>query len=180
MRYAKILENGSLEYAPRNIDGVSNWIEDVDAVKAAGYLPVHDSFLTPEGKVFSGWENVDDVICPVFSEEPGATDEEKKQIVRQVRNDYINKLTWRIERYREQIALSNETTDDGELIQKILEYRQYLRDYPGSSATWFEQLPQTFEDWLEVHSVSSENNTDNSLSVEPENRAQSNEVEDEE
>lgn len=39
-RYAKINDNGTLEYAPRDMPGISNWIEDETAVLAAGFLPV--------------------------------------------------------------------------------------------------------------------------------------------
>ena len=77
MRYAKILENGSLEYAPRNIDGVSNWIEDVDAVKAAGYLPVKEEAI-PEGCYTSSYREVDGTVCAVYDKLPEATYIEKR------------------------------------------------------------------------------------------------------
>ena len=78
MRYAKILENGSLEYAPRNIDGVSNWIEDVDAVKAAGYLPVSEEVI-PQGYVVSCWEIKDGEIVQILEKIPEPTKEEQRQ-----------------------------------------------------------------------------------------------------
>lgn len=76
--------------------------------------------------------------------EPEPTEKEKKQRVRWIRDSYINELTWRIERYNEQISLHIEPE---ETIDDILKYRQYLRDYPNSSETWFEQNPLTFDEW---------------------------------
>lgn len=78
MHYAKILENGSLEYAPRNIDGVSNWIEDVDAVKAAGYLPVIEEAI-PEGYYTSSYREVNGTVCAVYDKLPEATYVEKRR-----------------------------------------------------------------------------------------------------
>ncbi len=64
--YAKILENGNLEYAPRDIPGVSNWGLNEANVLAAGYLPV-DSVVAPKGKQQAGWKIENDRIVPVFT-----------------------------------------------------------------------------------------------------------------
>lgn len=58
-------------------------------------------------------------------------------------------------------------------------YRSYLRDYTKCE-NWWKQEPMSFEVWLGVVNTLAENNPDSELSVEPENKAQSNEVEDEE
>lgn len=50
-KYAKLLEDGSIQFAPTDYNGVSNWINDEQAVLAEGYLPVEVP-ETPQGKVF--------------------------------------------------------------------------------------------------------------------------------
>lgn len=78
---------------------------------------------------------------------PEPTPEEKKTTVRYIRDSYINGIEWRVSRYRDQSELGITTTDDAETYHKILEYMQYLRDYPESSVYWYEQNPLTFEEW---------------------------------
>lgn len=82
--------------------------------------------------------------APVKSE---PTPEEKKTTVRYIRDSYINGIEWRVSRYRDQSELGITTTDDLETYHKILEYVQYLRDYPESSVYWYEHNPKTFEEW---------------------------------
>lgn len=53
IKYAKILENGALEYAPRNKDGISNWGLDEELVLSAGYLPVEETEIPIDGKVYT-------------------------------------------------------------------------------------------------------------------------------
>lgn len=52
-KYAKLNKDGTLEYAPINLNGVSNWINDENAVLAAGYLPLEE-LEPPEGQYVSG------------------------------------------------------------------------------------------------------------------------------
>ena len=78
---------------------------------------------------------------------PEPTVEEKKMMVRSVRDTYINNIEWRVSRYRDQTELQIETSDTRETYHQILEYMQYLRDYPESSETWYEKNPMTFEEW---------------------------------
>lgn len=78
---------------------------------------------------------------------PEPTEEEKQAAVREVRDRYINDIEWRVSRYRDQREISVETTDSATTYGQILRYMQYLRDYPESSETWYEQEPQTFEEW---------------------------------
>ena len=81
---------------------------------------------------------------------PQPTVDEKKAAVRGVRDGYINDIEWRVSRYRDQKELEITTTDDAQTYHKILEYMQYLRDYPKSSETWYENNPMTFEEWNEA------------------------------
>lgn len=80
--------------------------------------------------------------------QPEPTVDEKKEMVRTVRDQYINEIEWRVSRYRDQKELGMATTDDENTYIQILEYMQYLRDYPESSETWYEQNPLTFEEWV--------------------------------
>lgn len=80
--------------------------------------------------------------------QPEPTVDEKKEMVRTVRDQYINEIEWRVSRYRDQKELGMATTDDEQTYIQILEYMQYLRDYPESSETWYEQNPLTFEEWV--------------------------------
>ena len=80
--------------------------------------------------------------------QPEPTVDEKKEMVRTVRDQYINEIEWRVSRYRDQKELGMATTDDEQTYIQVLEYMQYLRDYPESSETWYEQNPLTFEEWV--------------------------------
>lgn len=79
--------------------------------------------------------------------QPEPTVDQKKMMVRRTRDIYIYSIEWRVSRYRDQIEMQIETTDTEETYHKILQYMQYLRDYPESSETWYEQNPLTFEEW---------------------------------
>lgn len=72
IHYAKIKDDGTLEYAPRNIPGISNWLSTPTAVIAAGYLPVVET-ETPEGHYISGYAVEDGWIAPVFNRIPEPT-----------------------------------------------------------------------------------------------------------
>lgn len=78
---------------------------------------------------------------------PEKPEEEIKKDVRAIRDNYIRDIEWRVSRYRDQAEMQIETTDTEEEYHKILQYMQYLRDYPESSETWYEQNPMTFEEW---------------------------------
>ena len=65
-KYAKITENGTIKYAPRDISGVSNWIEDTVAVLQAGYLPVAET-MAPEGQYISGYKIENNQVVPIFT-----------------------------------------------------------------------------------------------------------------
>lgn len=75
--------------------------------------------------------------------------EEKEAEVRAVRDQYINDIEWRVSRYRDQKEIDIPTTDTHETYVKVLQYMQYLRDYPESTWNWYEQNPLTFEEWIE-------------------------------
>ena len=78
---------------------------------------------------------------------PEPTVDQKKKNIRSVRDSYISGIEWRVSRYRDQVDAGIQTTDTEEEYQSILAYMQYLRDYPESSETWYEEKPMTFEEW---------------------------------
>lgn len=89
---------------------------------------------------------------------PEPTDEELQSRARHVRDAYMEFTQNRIDRYRNQKELGIETTDTEEVFKRLLEYTQYLRDYPNGENWWlitcksFEEF--TFEDEHELDEVS--------------------------
>lgn len=68
----------------------------------------------------------------------------KKSETKTARDKMINDISWRVERAREQKELGMPVIDD---YKKLLEYRQYLRDFPQSSDDWWEKQIKTYEEW---------------------------------
>lgn len=71
-KYVKIKENGeALEYAPRDIPGISNWGLDEANVLAAGFLPLEETPQPRDGKRYVlSYEQRGDKIAEVWTEEP--------------------------------------------------------------------------------------------------------------
>ena len=102
--------------------------------------------------------NVDGVLKRYFAigSEPEPyvpTTEELQAAVRAERDQMINDTEWRISRNNDERELGLEETDDR---ASLLEYRQYLRDYPETRGRWWEQNPMTFEDRNELPGNSGE------------------------
>ena len=74
------------------------------------------------------------------------TDDELKAQVRTVRDNYMQITQNRIDRYRNQKELGIETTDTEEVFKRLLEYTQYLRDYPNGE-NWWVKNPMVFGEW---------------------------------
>ena len=70
-----------------------------------------------------------------------------KNQVRAVRNMYLQITQNRIDRYRNQKELGIETTDTEEVFKRLLEYTQYLRDYPNGE-NWWSENPMIFDAWV--------------------------------
>ena len=68
----------------------------------------------------------------------------KKSETKAARDKMINDISWRVERAREQKELGIPVIDD---YKKLLEYRQYLRNFPQSSDDWWEKEIKTYEEW---------------------------------
>ena len=74
------------------------------------------------------------------------TEDELKAQVRDVRDNYMQTTQDRIDRYRNQKELGIETTDTEEVFKRLLEYTQYLRDYPNGE-NWWVKNPMVFDEW---------------------------------
>lgn len=67
--------------------------------------------------------------------------------MRFVRDQYLRITQNKIDRYRNQKELGTQTTDNEQVYISLLEYTQYLRDYPQSSDTWYQSAPLDFDTW---------------------------------
>ena len=75
------------------------------------------------------------------------TEDELKAQIRAVRDKYMQTTQNRIDRYRNQKELGIETTDTEEAFKRLLEYTQYLRDYPNGE-NWWVKNPMVFDEWV--------------------------------
>ena len=85
----------------------------------------------------------------VIGDEPkpyAPTDDELKVQARDIRDNYMQITQNRIDRYRNQKELGIETTDTEEVFKQLLEYTQYLRDYPNGE-NWWVKNPMVFDAW---------------------------------
>lgn len=69
--------------------------------------------------------------------EPEPTEDEKKNIVRTIRNSYLQQYDF--------TQLSDAPFTEEEKVV-YAEYRQYLRDYTNNE-NWWKQDPKTFDEW---------------------------------
>ena len=86
----------------------------------------------------------------VIGDEPkpyAQTDDELKVQARSIRDNYMQTTQNRIDRYRNQKELGIETTDTEEVFKQLLEYTQYLRDFP-SGKNWWSKNPMIFDEWV--------------------------------
>ena len=98
-------------------------------------------YCNENGKVI---EDKGDYLEAVNPPEP--SDEEREAQVRSVRDKYMQTTQNRIDRYRNQKELGIETTDTEEVFKQLLDYTQYLRDYP-SGKNWWSKNPMMFDEW---------------------------------
>ena len=92
----------------------------------------------------------DDGECYKVVKIPEPTEEEIKENVRTICSQYINNISWRVERYNTQKELGIETSDITETYLKILEYMQYLRNFDKQEGKWWMSNPLIFEEWQKL------------------------------
>lgn len=103
---------------------------------------------------------IGDEPAPIIIPEPREpTVEELQMQKRSERDGLLQGAQNRIDRYRNQLELGVETVDTEVIYKKMLEYTQYLRDYP-SGEDWWLNSPLMFEEWKSLQTT---NNNDVSL-----------------
>ena len=75
------------------------------------------------------------------------TEDELKSQIRAVRDNYMQTTQNRIDRYRNQKEVDIVTTDSEATYKLLLQYTQYLRDYP-SGKNWWSENPMIFDAWV--------------------------------
>ena len=141
-----------------NFEAAQKWAQEhgtsfeEDVSKREPYEQEHEeTYMNPT----TGADEVKLVKTPtlkrffVIGDEPKPyvpTDDELKAQVRTVRDNYMQTTQNRIDRYRNQKELGIETTDTEEVFKQLLEYTQYLRDYP-SGENWWVKNPMVFDEW---------------------------------
>lgn len=139
------LEDGKLIVAPVNYNGISNFNKSPELMAEAGFKEVveaeypgagYDAIYTEtDGKIMQSWEQSIVLV------------EGLKSFIREDRNALLDGIQWRVDRYKEQTELGIDTTDSAEMYMAILQYKQYLRDYPQTSDTWYQSAPLDFDTW---------------------------------
>lgn len=129
----------------------TTFVEDVS--KREPYEQEHEeTYMNPT----TGADEVKLVKTPtikrfwVIGDEPKPyvpTEDELKSQIRAVRDNYMQTTQNRIDRYRNQQELGTETVDDEATYKLLLEYTQYLRDYP-SGKNWWSENPMVFDEWV--------------------------------
>ena len=141
-----------------NFEAAQKWAQehgtsfDEDVSKREPYEQEHEETYM---NLTTGETEVKTVSSPtikrffVIGDEPKhyvPTEDELKAQVRAVRDKYMQTTQNRIDRYRNQKELGIETTDTEEVFKQLLEYTQYLRDYP-SGKNWWVKNPMIFDAW---------------------------------
>ena len=142
-----------------NFEAAQKWAQDhgtsfeEDVSKREPYEQEHEeTYMNPT----TGADEVRLVKTPtlkrfwVIGDEPKPyvqTDDELKSQTRAVRDKYMQFTQSRIDRYRNQRGLGIETTDTEEVFKRLLEYTQYLRDYPNGK-NWWSENPMVFDEWV--------------------------------
>ena len=139
-----------------NFEAAQKWAQEhgtsfeEDVAKREPYEQEHEeTYMNPT----TGTDEVRLVKTPtlkrfwVIGDEPKPyvpTEDELKAQVRAVRDKYMQTTQNRIDRYRNQKELGIETTDTEEVFKRLLEYTQYLRDYPNGE-NWWSENPMIFD-----------------------------------
>ena len=71
IKYVKINENGNLDYAPLNFEGVSNWGLSEELVTEAGYLPLQETDKPDDEKRYiKSYTEQNGMIVSIWTEHP--------------------------------------------------------------------------------------------------------------
>lgn len=127
--FAKFVSETEIEVAPKNKGQWSNYDQNIELMKADGYLEVKVIEQPSDDKPKVMYRLNKDVIEQYTS---SLSSQELYVIRRKERDEAINNIIWRVQRYEQQKQLGIQTTDSDETYMNILKYIQYLRDVPNN------------------------------------------------
>ena len=127
---------------------MKGWVKVVDDEKKLCILGggTDTEFYKNDGFVFAEIETAWNGAYYLKGYAPEKPVEVKQEEVREDRDNKLNGIFWRVERYQTQRESELKTTDDKETYVDILLYLQYLRDYPQKEE-WWEQNALDFDEW---------------------------------
>lgn len=127
--FAKFVSETEIEIAPKNKGQWSNYDQNIALMKADGYMEVKVIEQPSDDKPKVMYRLNKDVIEQYTS---SLSSQELYVIRRNERDEAINNIIWRVQRYEQQKQLGIQTTDSDETYMNILKYIQYLRDVPNN------------------------------------------------
>lgn len=119
MFYA-LINDGKIKHYRNNLDDLMRDCE-VNGIEYSEIIEVEkEPVFVNENFYFAGEAPAEEYSAELAAE------------VRAERDEAINAIIWRVQRYEQQKLLGIETTDSEQTYMNILEYIQYLRDIPNT------------------------------------------------
>lgn len=144
--FAKFISETEIEVAPKNKGQWSNYDQNIELMKSDGYLEVKVIEQPSDNKPKVMYRLNKDVIEQYAS---SLSSQELSVIRRKERDEAINSIIWRVQRYEQQKQLGIQTTDDDTTYMNVLNYVQYLRDIPDMLLFPSVKI-QSFDEWLDA------------------------------
>lgn len=144
--FAKFISETEIEVAPKNKGQWSNYDQNIELMKSDGYLEVKVTEQPSDNKPKVMYRLNKDVIEQYAS---SLSSQELSVIRRKERDEAINSIIWRVQRYEQQKQLGIQTTDDDTTYMNVLNYVQYLRDIPDMLLFPSVKI-QSFDEWLDA------------------------------
>lgn len=144
--FAKFVSETEIEVAPKNKGQWSNYDQNIELMKADGYLEVKVIEQPSDNKPKIMYRLNKDIIEQYAV---SLSSQEFSVIRRKERDEAINNIIWRVQRYDQQKQIGIQTTDDDATYINILKYIQYLRDIPDMLLFPSVKI-QSFDEWLDA------------------------------
>ena len=141
--FAKFISETEIEIAPKNKGQWSNYDQNEALMKADGYIEVKVVEQPSDDKPKVMYRLNKGVIEQYTL---SLSSQELYIIRRKERDEAINNIIWRVQRYDQQKQLGIQTTDSDETYMNILKYIQYLRDVPNN-LSFSDINVLKFEEW---------------------------------
>ena len=140
-----------------NFEAAQRWAQEhgttfvEDVAKREPYEQEHEeTYMSPEGGMETRIVKTPTIkrffVIGDESKLHVPTEDELKAQVRAVRDKYMQTTQNRIDRYRNQKELGIVTTDSEATFNLLLQYTQYLRDYPNGEKWWVKN-PMVFDEY---------------------------------